>query len=69
MIRNSGALEQAAALPADSIVDEPQGGLFQIALCDAAATPTPSLMPPEPIVPDEITGLSRARHLPKLVRQ
>ena len=23
----------------------------------------------EPIVPDEITGLSRARHLPKWVRQ
>ena len=34
-----------------------------------AGEPAPSLMPPEPIVPDEITGLSWARHLPKLVRQ
>jgi hypothetical protein len=33
------------------------------------ADPAPSLMAPEPIVPDEITGLSRARHLLKLVRQ
>jgi hypothetical protein len=39
------------------------------ALCDAAADPAPSLMLPEPIVPDEITCLSRARHLPKEVRQ
>jgi hypothetical protein len=36
---------------------------------DFATTAAPSLMPPEPIVPDEIIGLSRARHLPKLVRQ
>jgi hypothetical protein len=69
MIRNSGASEQAAALPADSIVIERDDGLFQIGLCDDAADPAPSLMPPEPIVPDEITGLSRARHLTKLVRQ
>ena len=34
-----------------------------------ADDPAPSLMPPEPIVPYEITGLSRSRHLPKLVRQ
>jgi hypothetical protein len=34
-----------------------------------AADPAPSMMPPEPIVPYEITGLSRARHMPKLVRQ
>lgn len=63
------AQEQAAALPADSIVVERDDGLFQIGLCDDADDPAPSLMPPEPIVPDEITGLSRARHLPKLVRQ
>jgi hypothetical protein len=69
MIRNSGASEQAAALPADSIVVECDDGLFQIGLCDDAADPAPSLMSPEPIVPDEITSLSRTRHLPKLVRQ
>ena len=67
MIRNSEASEQAAALPADSV--ERDDGLFQIGLCDDGDDPAPSLMPPEPIVPDEITGLSRARHLPKLVRQ
>ena len=44
-------------------------GLFQIGLCGDAADSAPSLMPSEPIVPDKITGLSRARHLPKLVRQ
>ena len=69
MIRNSEASEQAAALPADSIVVKRDGGLFQIGLCDDADDPAPSLMPPEPIVPYEITGLSRSRHLPKLVRQ
>jgi hypothetical protein len=69
MIRNSKASEQAAPLPADSIVVERDDGLFQIGLCDGSDDPAPSLMPPEPIVPDEITGLSRARHLPKLVRQ
>ena len=69
MIRHSEASEQAAALPANSIVVERDDGLFQIGLCDAAAASAPSLMPPEPIVPDEITGLPRARHLPKLVRQ
>jgi hypothetical protein len=66
MIRNSGASEQAAALPADSIVVERDDRLLQICLCDDADDPASSLMPPEPIVPDEIT---RARHLPKLVRQ
>ena len=69
MIRNWEASEQAAALPADSIVVKRDDGRFQIGLCDAAADSAPSLMPSEPIVPDEITGLSRARHLPKLVRQ
>jgi hypothetical protein len=67
MIRNWGASEQAAALPADSIVVKRDDGLFQIGLCDDAADSAPPLMP-EPIVPNEITGLSRARHLPKLVR-
>jgi hypothetical protein len=52
-----------------AIVVEREDALFQIGLCDDADDPAPSLMPPEPIVPDEITGLSRARHLPKLVRQ
>jgi hypothetical protein len=33
------------------------------------ADSAPSLMPSEAIEPDEITGLSPARHLPKLVRQ
>ena len=38
--------------------------------CEDADDPAPSMMMPmESIVPDEITGLSRARHLPKLVRQ
>jgi hypothetical protein len=68
MIRNWEASEQAAALPADGIVVKRDDGLFQIGLRDGA-DPAPSLMPPEPIVPDEITGLSRARHLPKSVRQ
>ena len=67
MIRNSEASEEAAALPAGSI--ECDDGRFQVGLCDAAADTAPSQMPSEPIVPDEITGLSRARHLPKLVRQ
>jgi hypothetical protein len=62
MIRNREALEQAAALLADGIVVKRDDG-------DDADGPAPSPMPPEPIVPDEITGLSRARHLPKLVRQ
>ena len=65
MIRNSEASEQAAALPADSIVVKRDDGLFQIGLCDDAAGSAPS----EAIVPDKITGLSRARNLPKLVRQ
>jgi hypothetical protein len=69
MIGNSGASEQAATFLVDSIVVEHDDGLFQIGLCDDAAGPAPSLMPPEPIVPDEITGLSRARHLLMLVRQ
>jgi hypothetical protein len=69
MIRNSSASEQAAELPADSIVLERDDGLFQVGLCDDADDPAASLMLPEPIVPDEITGLSRTRHLPKLVRQ
>ena len=69
MIRNSEASEQAAALPADSVVVERDDGLFQIGLCDNAADSAPSLMPPEPILPDEITCLTRARHLPKWVRQ
>jgi len=69
MIHNSETSEQAAALPADCIVVETDDGLFKIGLCDDADDPAPSLMPPEPIVPDEITGLSRTRHLPKLVRQ
>jgi hypothetical protein len=34
-----------------------------------SADPVPSLIPPEPVVPDEITGLSWARHLTKLVRK
>jgi hypothetical protein len=59
MIRSSEASE-------DSIERE---GLFQIGLRDAAAGSAPSLMPSEAIVPDKITGLSRAWHLPKLVRQ
>jgi hypothetical protein len=67
MIRNSEASEKAAALPAHSI--ERDDGLFQIGLCDDVADSAPSLMPSEPIVPDKITGLSRARYLPKLVRQ
>jgi hypothetical protein len=66
MICTSEASE-AAALPAHSI--ERDEGLFQIGVCDDAADSAPSLMPWEPIVPDKITGLSRARHLPKLVRQ
>jgi hypothetical protein len=69
MIRNSEALAQAVALPADIILVERDDGLLQIGLCEYAADPTPSLMPSEPIVPGEITGLSRARHLPTLVRQ
>ena len=36
MIRNSEASEQAAALPADSIVVERDDGLSQIGLCDDA---------------------------------
>ena len=36
MIGNSEASEQAAALPADSIVVERDDGLFQIGLCDDA---------------------------------
>jgi hypothetical protein len=67
MIRNSEASEEAAALPAASI--EYDDGRFQIGLCDDADDPVPSPMPSEPIVPDEITGQSRSRHLPKLVRQ
>ena len=51
-----------------AIIVERDDGLFQIGLCDAA-DPAPSLMPPEPILPDEITCLTRARHLPKWVRQ
>jgi hypothetical protein len=62
MIRSSEASE-AAALPAHSI--ERSEGLF----CDDAADSAPSLMPSEAIVPDKITGLSRARHFAKLVRQ
>jgi hypothetical protein len=69
MIRNSETSEQAAALPADGIVVERDDGLFQVGPCDDAADAAPSLMPPEPTVPDEITGLSRAWHPPKLVRQ
>ena len=69
MIRNSEASEQAAALPADGIVVERDDGLFQIGLRNDAADSAPSLMPSKPIVPDKIMGLSRARHLPKLVRQ
>jgi hypothetical protein len=61
MIRNSEALAQAAALPADIILVERDDGLFQIGLCEEANDPAPSL-PPEPIV------ISRARHLPMLVR-
>jgi hypothetical protein len=68
MICSSQVSEQAAALPAHSIVVEREDALFQIGLCDAA-DPAPSLMPPEPILPDEITCLTRARHLPKWVRQ
>ena len=48
MIGNSEVGEQAAAIPADRIVDERQRGLFQIALC--AADPAHSLMPSEPII-------------------
>ena len=69
MIRNSETSEEAAAVPAASIMLERDEGLFQIGLYDDAAYSALSLMPPEPIVPDEITGLSWARHLPKLVRQ
>jgi hypothetical protein len=69
MIRNSETSEQAAALPADSIVVETDDGLFQVGLCDDADDPAPSLRSPEAIVPDEIAGLSRTRYLPKLVRQ
>ena len=69
MIRNSEASQGATALPADNIGVERDDGLFQIGLGDDAADPAPSLMPPEPIGPDEITGLSWARHLPKLARQ
>ena len=58
---------ESAALPADSI--ERYEGLFQIGVCDDAADSAPLQMPSEPIVPDENTGLSRARHLPKSVRQ
>jgi len=42
MIRNSETSEQAAALPADSIVVETDDGLFQIGLDDDAAGPFPS---------------------------
>jgi hypothetical protein len=69
MIRNSEAAEQAAALPADSIIVERDEVLFQIGVCDDAADSASSLMSEAAIVPDKITGLSRARHLPKLVRQ
>jgi hypothetical protein len=65
MIRNSEASEQAAGLPADRVVVERHKGLFQIGVCDDADGPAPAMMP----MPDEITGLSRARHLPKLVRR
>ena len=66
MIRSSEASKQVAALPADSI--ERYEGLFQIGVCDDTDS-APSLMPSKPIVPDKITGLSRARHFAKLVRQ
>ncbi len=70
MIGNSETSEQPAALPADTIVVESYDELFQIGLGDDDADhPAPSLMPPEPIVPGEITGLSRTRHLSRLVRQ
>ena len=39
MIRNWEASEQAAALPADSIVVKRDDGLFQIGLCDDAPGP------------------------------
>jgi hypothetical protein len=39
MIRNSEALEQAAALIPDSIVVERDDGLFQLGLCPDAAGP------------------------------
>jgi hypothetical protein len=67
--RRRKPVKPAAWLPIGTDVVERDDGLFQIGLCDDAADPAPSLMPPEPIVPDEITGLSRARHLTKLVRQ
>ena len=34
-----------------------------------AGDPAPSMMPMEPTLTDEITGLSWARHLTKLVRK
>ena len=52
-----------------SILIERDDGRFEVRLWKSADHPSPSPMPPEFIVPDEITGLPRVRHLPKMVRQ
>ena len=62
MIRNSEASEQAAALPADSVVVERDDGLFQIGLCDDAHGPFPDRAFAQAVAKE-------ARHLPQWVRQ
>jgi hypothetical protein len=69
MILRSEVSEQARALPVDSIVIERDDPPFQIGLCEDADDPSPSPMPPEHIVPDHSTGLTRVRHVPKMLRQ
>ena len=63
MIRHSEASEQAAALPANSIVVERDDGLFQIGLCDDAHGRFPDRAFAQAVAAKE------ARHLPQWVRQ
>jgi hypothetical protein len=62
MIRHSEASEQAAALPANSIVVERDDGLFQIGLCDDAHGRFPDRAFAHAVAAKEA-------HLPQWVRQ